>query len=232
MVVTMLDCLDMTLELAIGFQNVSQGTWRDFKYYLLHGSWHSALTTSTGKVYTFGDGTFGVLGHGNHESVPYPKEVEALTGFRTVRVACGVWHSAAIVEGTCQTVTNVVSKKLYTWGDGDNNRLGHGDKEARLIPTCVQALVDHNFHQLACGQNMTVALATSGHVYTMGSTDNGQLGNPKSDGKQHCLVKDRLASELVEEISCELPMLWFSRQEVKYTHGGWGQWKTRSWRSQ
>ncbi|KAG2600069.1 PH, RCC1 and FYVE domains-containing protein 1-like [Panicum virgatum] len=184
------------------------------------GSWHSALITSSGKVHTFGDGTFGVLGHGNRESVAYPKEVEALNGFRTVKVACGVWHSAAIVEATVQTGMNVVSKKLYTWGDGDKNRLGHGDKEARLIPTCVQALLEHNFHQLACGQNMTVALATSGHVYTMGSADNGQLGNPKSDGKQPCLVKDKLGNELVEEISCGAShvAVLTSRSEV-YTWG-------------
>ncbi|KAL6840503.1 hypothetical protein ACP4OV_030313 [Aristida adscensionis] len=184
------------------------------------GSWHSALTTSTGKVYTFGDGTFGVLGHGNRENVAYPKEVEALNGFRTVKVACGVWHSAAIVETAGQTGMNVVSKKLYTWGDGDKNRLGHGDKQARLVPTCVQSLVEYNFHQLACGHNMTIALSTSGHVYTMGSTDNGQLGNPKSDGKQPCLVKDRLGSELVEEISCGTShvAVLTSRSEV-YTWG-------------
>ncbi|TVU51026.1 hypothetical protein EJB05_02429 [Eragrostis curvula] len=184
------------------------------------GSWHSALITSSGKLYTFGDGTFGVLGHGNRESVAYPKEVEALNGYRTVKVACGVWHSAAIVEATGQTGMNMVSKKLYTWGDGDKNRLGHGNKEAKMIPTCVQSLVDYNFHQLACGQNITVALTTSGHVYTMGSADNGQLGNPKADGKQPCLVKDRLASELVEEISCGAShvAVLTSRSEV-YTWG-------------
>ncbi|KAL5222691.1 hypothetical protein ABZP36_027404 [Zizania latifolia] len=184
------------------------------------GSWHSALTTSSGKLFTFGDGTFGVLGHGNRETVAYPKEVEALSGFKTTKVACGVWHSAAIVEVTSQTGGNAVSKKLYTWGDGDKNRLGHGDKEAKLVPTCVQALLDYNFHQLACGHNMTVALATSGHVFTMGSSSNGQLGNPKSDGKQPCLVQDRLAGELVEEISCGASHVTVltSRSEV-YTWG-------------
>jgi alpha-tubulin suppressor-like RCC1 family protein len=67
---------------------------------------------------------------------------------------------------------------------------------------------------------MTVALTTSGHVYTMGSPDNGQLGNPKSHGKHPCLVKDRLASELVEEISCGAShvAVLTSRSEV-YTWG-------------
>lgn len=166
------------------------------------GSWHSALTMSSGKLFTFGDGTFGSLGHGDRESVAYPKEVEALSGFRAMKVACGVWHSAAIVEISGQASTNAMSRKLFTWGDGDKNRLGHGDKEAKLVPTCVQALVDHNFHQVACGHSMTVALATSGHVFTMGSSNNGQLGNPKADGKQPCMVQDKLGNELVEEISC------------------------------
>uniref|UniRef100_A0A0E0C6M9 FYVE-type domain-containing protein n=1 Tax=Oryza meridionalis TaxID=40149 RepID=A0A0E0C6M9_9ORYZ len=184
------------------------------------GSWHSALTTSSGKLYTFGDGTFGVLGHGARETLAYPKEVEALSGFKTIKVACGIWHSAAIVEVTNQTGANVMSKKLYTWGDGDKNRLGHGDKEPRLVPKCVQALLEYNFHQLACGHNMTVALATSGRVFTMGSSSNGQLGNPNSDGKQPCLVQDRLASELVEDISCGASHVTVltSRSEV-YTWG-------------
>uniref|UniRef100_A0A452ZR06 E3 ubiquitin-protein ligase HERC1 n=1 Tax=Aegilops tauschii subsp. strangulata TaxID=200361 RepID=A0A452ZR06_AEGTS len=184
------------------------------------GSWHSALAMSSGKVFTFGDGTFGALGHGNRDSVSYPKEVESLSGFRTMKVACGIWHSAAIVETNSQTGMNVVSRKLFTWGDGDKNRLGHGDKEARLVPTVVQALVDNNFHQVACGHSMTVALATSGHVFTMGSSSNGQLGNPKADGKLPCQVQDKLNSELVEEISCgsNHVAVLTSRSEV-YTWG-------------
>jgi alpha-tubulin suppressor-like RCC1 family protein len=52
------------------------------------GPWHTALITSTGKLFTFGDGTFGVLGHGDRENVSYPREVESLLGLRTIAVAC------------------------------------------------------------------------------------------------------------------------------------------------
>ncbi|CAL9124126.1 unnamed protein product [Musa textilis] len=184
------------------------------------GTWHSALTTSNGKVYTFGDGTFGVLGHGDRESVACPREVESLSGLRTIKVACGVWHTAAIVEVMGQTGVNVISRKLFTWGDGDKYRLGHGDKEARLVPTCVPSLIDYNFHQLACGHNITVGLTTSGHVFTMGSTSHGQLGNPQSDGRVPCLVQERLVGELVEEIACGAyhVAVLTSRSEV-YTWG-------------
>ncbi|KAL6342917.1 hypothetical protein AAG906_016936 [Vitis piasezkii] len=166
------------------------------------GTWHSALATSNGKLFTFGDGTFGVLGHGDRESVPYPREVQILSGLKTIKVACGVWHTAAIIEVMSQSGTNISSRKLFTWGDGDKHRLGHGSKETYLLPTCVSALIDYNFHQLACGHTMTVALTTSGHVFTMGGTAYGQLGNPLSDGRLPCLVQDKLVGEFVEEISC------------------------------
>ncbi|KAL6185113.1 hypothetical protein ACLB2K_041248 [Fragaria x ananassa] len=166
------------------------------------GTWHSALATSNGKLFTFGDGKFGVLGHGDRESVTYPKEVQLLSGLKTIKVACGVWHTAAIVEVMGQDAVNVSSRKLFTWGDGDKHHLGHGSKDTYLLPTCVSSLIDYNFHQLACGHTMTIALTTSGHVFTMGGTAYGQLGNPSSDGKAPCLVQDKLVGEFVEEISC------------------------------
>nr|KYP38655.1 putative E3 ubiquitin-protein ligase HERC2 [Cajanus cajan] len=155
------------------------------------GTWHSALATSNGKLFTFGDGTFGVLGHGNRESVAYPKEVQLLSGLKTIKVACGVWHTAAIVEVTFQSGSNVSSRKLFTWGDGDKYRLGHGNKETYLQPTCVSTLIEYNFHQIACGHTMTVALTTSGHIFTMGNVEYGQLGNPLADGKVPILVQDK-----------------------------------------
>lgn len=170
--------------------------------YVTCGTWHTALITSTGRLFTFGDGTFGVLGHGNKESVSYPKEVESLMGLKTVAVACGVWHTAAVVEViVAQSSASVSSGKLFTWGDGDKYRLGHGDKEPRLKPTCVASLIDYNFHKLACGHSLTIGLTTSGHVFTMGSTVYGQLGT-QSDGKLPCLVEDKLVGESVGEVAC------------------------------
>ncbi|PHU20023.1 hypothetical protein BC332_11174 [Capsicum chinense] len=166
------------------------------------GPWHTALITSNGQLFTFGDGTFGVLGHGDRENVLFPREVKSLSGLRTIAAACGVWHTAAVVEViVTQSSASVSSGKLFTWGDGDKNRLGHGDKEPRLEPTCVPALIDYNFHKISCGHSLTVCLTTSGDVFTMGSTVYGQLGNPYSDGKLPCLVEDKLSGEIVEDIA-------------------------------
>ena len=168
------------------------------------GPWHTAVVTSAGQLFTFGDGTFGVLGHGDRRSVSIPREVESLKGLRTVRAACGVWHTAAVVEVMVgnPSSSNCSSGKLFTWGDGDKGRLGHGDKEAKLVPTCVAALVDPTFIKVACGHSLTVALSTLGHVYTMGSHVYGQLGNPQSDGKFPTRVEGKLSKSFVEEIAC------------------------------
>ncbi|KAJ4969934.1 hypothetical protein NE237_003033 [Protea cynaroides] len=168
------------------------------------GPWHTAVVTSSGQLLTFGDGTFGVLGHGDRKSVLIPREVELLKGLRTVRAACGVWHTAAVVEvmvGSSSS-SNCSSGKLFTWGDGDKGRLGHGEKESKLVPTCVAALVEPNFCQVACGHSLTVALTTLGHVYTMGSPVYGQLGNPQADGKLPARVEGKLLKNFVEEIAC------------------------------
>ncbi|CAN8244117.1 unnamed protein product [Cochlearia groenlandica] len=168
------------------------------------GPYHTAVVTSAGQLFTFGDGTFGVLGHGDKKSVFIPREVDSLKGLRTVQAACGVWHTAAVVEvmvGSSSS-SNCSSGKLFTWGDGDKNRLGHGDKEPKLVPTCVAALVEPNFCQVACGHSLTVALTTAGHVYTMGSSVYGQLGNPHADGKVPSRVEGKLHKIFVEEIAC------------------------------
>ncbi|KAG8079139.1 hypothetical protein GUJ93_ZPchr0007g5726 [Zizania palustris] len=170
--------------------------------YVSCGIWHTALITTMGQLFTFGDGTFGVLGHGNRESISCPREVESLSGLKTISVACGVWHTAAVVEVIAtQSNSSISSGKLFTWGDGDKHRLGHGDKEPRLKPTCVASLIDYDFHKIACGHSLTVGLTTSGQVLIMGNNVYGQLGNPRSDGKIPCLVEE-IMGEHVVQVAC------------------------------
>lgn len=170
--------------------------------YVSCGTWHTALITTVGQLFTFGDGTFGVLGHGDRESISCPREVESLSGLKTISVACGVWHTAAVVEViVTQSSSSISSGKLFTWGDGDKHRLGHGDKEPRVKPTCVASLIDYDFHRIACGHSLTVGLTTSGQVWSMGNTVYGQLGNPRSDGKLPCLVEE-IMDEHVVQVAC------------------------------
>ncbi|CAI9110318.1 OLC1v1010324C2 [Oldenlandia corymbosa var. corymbosa] len=166
------------------------------------GQWHTAAVSATGQLFTFGDGTFGVLGHGNVLSVSQPKEVESLSGFWVKSVACGPWHTAAIVEVKTDS-SRIMRKggKLFTWGDGDKGKLGHSDQERKLLPTCVTELVDHDFVQVACGDMLTVGLTNMGKVYAMGSAVHGQLGNPHARDKSITIVQGKIRDEYVKSIS-------------------------------
>jgi len=148
------------------------------------GEWHTAIVSSCGRLYTYGDGTFGVLGHGNNHSFPSPKEIQSLKGLCVRSVACGTWHTAAIIEVADEHFKyNTSTGKLFTWGDADEGRLGHADNVNKLVPTCVSQLVNYNFVQVSCGRMLTLTLTNMGKVFATGSTKYRQLGNPH--------VKDR-----------------------------------------
>lgn len=165
------------------------------------GEWHTAIITSSGQLFTYGDGTFGVLGHGDKQGIARPKEVESLKGLRVKSVACGPWHTAAVVEVTSSFNCNAPSGKLFTWGDADRGKLGHADKKIKLVPTCVDLLTSYDFLQVSCGAALTVVLTSTGVVFTIGSSKHGQLGNPHADGESICTVEGTLKNEFVREIS-------------------------------
>uniref|UniRef100_A0A0D9VJL2 FYVE-type domain-containing protein n=1 Tax=Leersia perrieri TaxID=77586 RepID=A0A0D9VJL2_9ORYZ len=151
------------------------------------GHWHTAIISSSGQLFTYGDGTFGVLGHGDTQSVAQPKQVESLKGLRAKAIACGPWHTAAIVERIGTVKSNAPSGKLFTWGDADRGKLGHADKRMKLV---------------SCAKAQTIVLTITGVVFTIGgSKERGRLGNPLSEETSICLVEGPLKTEFVREIS-------------------------------
>ncbi|KAF3680726.1 putative microtubule-associated protein RP/EB family member 1B-like [Capsicum annuum] len=193
--------------------------------YVSCGPWHSAVITSLGQLFTFGDGTFGALGHGDRSSIAIPREVETLQGQRTVRVSCGHWHTAAVVELSFDDSgsSNSPPRKLFTWGNGDDGQLGHEDTASRLTPCNIVQLDDINFSRVACGHSSTVALTTLGQVYTMGKADYGQLGIPGSTGKFPSRVQGKITNCFIEEVACgSFHVVALSSQSELYTWGKGG----------
>ena len=60
------------------------------------GVYHSLAITANGAVWSWGDGLYGQLGHGDVQEQLLPKKVEALAGQRVVAVSAAGGHSLAL----------------------------------------------------------------------------------------------------------------------------------------
>jgi hypothetical protein len=127
------------------------------------GEWHSLVTSGTGEIWSFGEGTNGILGHGEEGDEEVPRLIEALNRVTVVKVAGG---------GLSMVLTR--ERDVFTWGPGDSGQLGHGDEDDQHVPKRVEGLT--NVTDIAVGAAHSLAVVGGGAVYTWGSNDDGQLG--------------------------------------------------------
>jgi len=123
------------------------------------GPVHCAAICDYGEsVYTWGEGVFYALGHGNDSrTLAKPKRVEALVGKTVTGISCGAWHTVACVAtSTSKTaeknidisgyrsgmdkchksaIADSFGGEVYVWGDGSDGQLGCRVDEAIKIPT-------------------------------------------------------------------------------------------------
>lgn len=130
------------------------------------GSHHCAAIAGSGKLYTWGSGSFGQLGHGERRSEAIPRLVGSLGGIEAVRVACGSHTCVLGAHG-----------ELYTFGNGKHGQLGHGEQRGEATPRRVHALRHVRVLGIACGDFHTLALGDDGGVYTWGAGAYGELGH-------------------------------------------------------
>ena len=113
-------------------------------------NWKQTYKIASQKLYTFGDGSSGQLGHGNNNGLNIPTLVKPLEN--VTFVSCGGMHSGMH--------TAVISNELlYTFGNGDNGQLGHSNNYDLNIPTLVEEL--ENVTSVSCGYEYTCLLYTS-----------------------------------------------------------------------
>ncbi|XP_013415675.1 probable E3 ubiquitin-protein ligase HERC1 [Lingula anatina] len=128
---------------------------------------HTLALTADGEVYSWGDGDYGKLGHGNTATQKFPKLIAGPLSGKVVKcISAGYRHSAAVTE----------DGQLYTWGEGQYGRLGHGDSNSKHLPTLVKSITAVG--QVACGSSYTLAVSQDGRtVWSFGGGDNGKLGH-------------------------------------------------------
>lgn len=83
-------------------------------------------------------------------------------------IAQGGYHGLAVTNG----------RNLWAWGDNRSGQIGNGKTEIEDVdPSKVQDISD--IISVAGGSGHTIALTSSGDVYTWGSNQKGQLGDGK-----------------------------------------------------
>ncbi|ESR43037.1 hypothetical protein WN944_004548 [Citrus x changshan-huyou] len=81
---------------------------------IANGGYHSLALTDDGKVFSWGYGGHGQLGHSFTQNQKVPMVIEALADEFVTHIACGGSTSAAVTE----------KGKLYMWGNAKDSQLG------------------------------------------------------------------------------------------------------------
>ena len=142
-----------------GFQTVSLGEF------------HSAAITSTGDLWTWGNHDYGQTGH-DQEIPTNITSLFPLSESETLeRVFLGWEHSAVLTS----------SNQLYMFGKNDVGQLGtnsnrHSNQPINITPS-FSLSPNETIEDVALGWGHSLALTSSGRLFTWGKNDSGQLGD-------------------------------------------------------
>lgn len=133
--------------------------------------------TGDGKVYATGYGAGGRLGVGGTESVSTPTPIDGpLTHVVVTQVA--------VNSGGKHCLARTDTSDVYSWGEGDDGKLGHGTKTHCEKPRLIEALRGKRIVMVACGGAHSAAISASGYLYTWGK--GRWVSNLNSNGQKTC----------------------------------------------
>eukprot|EP01084_Bolivina_argentea_P081969 148433_1 len=142
--------------------------WTVQSYY--NNTNHCLASDITGKVYSWGFNRYGQLGVGSENNENLPTEVAGLHDI--VFVSCGAEQTAALTA----------DGKVYTFGRGQDARLGHGETSGsnETYPRLVEELEDKRVVYIDAGYAHMACVTEDGEVWTWGKNTYSQLGHSKS----------------------------------------------------
>jgi alpha-tubulin suppressor-like RCC1 family protein len=128
------------------------------------GGNHSLIVTASGKVFAFGDNTYGQLARSsNIASLGTLSQVDGLTN-RIVSVAAGADHNLALDE----------NGGVWVWGRNDSGQLGKNTRtSAERIPV---RIISSGAKAVAAGYAHSLVLMQNGTVQGFGKNTLGQAG--------------------------------------------------------
>ena len=131
------------------------------------GDTHSLIVATDGSLYSFGNGGYGRLGHGDEDNRWEPTLVRALR-YTPVAYACA---------GMAHSLIHLDAGGVMTFGCGNYGVLGHTDTQNKLVPTAIPGL--NNVVAVTTGAAHAVACLADGQLWSWGSNEFGQLGSER-----------------------------------------------------
>jgi alpha-tubulin suppressor-like RCC1 family protein len=165
------------------------------------GAIHTLALTNWGRVLSCGNGSSYALGHGSRETLTCFKAIDSFTenNIKMVIIAAGMNHSGCISE----------KGRVYMWGITSDISFSEEMKEKWLlkIPSLINFAGGRSkepvITDLKLGECFSMALSSSGKVYTWGTNELGQLGNGDDQPTAEPGVVTAL-SESISKIGCGL----------------------------
>ncbi|XP_036149418.1 uncharacterized protein LOC105829672 isoform X2 [Monomorium pharaonis] len=122
------------------------------------GQYHSVALTADGRIFTWGWGVHGQLGHGNTDEKTTPSLVKALLGVVVCHISAGYAHTLALsVDGV-----------VYAFGCNVLGQLGTGDNAKSSIPTKVS--LPDGITLISTGYFHNLAVSNANKLYIWGAS--------------------------------------------------------------
>lgn len=129
---------------------------------------HQAIVTEDGKLYVWGNNSYGQVGDGTTTECETPTLVKGLEDAEIREVQLSDYNSAAITKGGA----------LYMWGDNSNGQLGIGSKDNRsTVAKRVKGLKNVKTVSTNSYRRNNAAITRDGTLYMWGNNGSGELGD-------------------------------------------------------
>nr|KAG5688183.1 hypothetical protein BaRGS_021374 [Batillaria attramentaria] len=163
---------------------------------------HTLALSVEGEVFSWGDG------HGDKASCTVPKLVKDIG--EVGQVACGSVHTVAVSQD---------GKTVWSFGSGDNGKLGHGDMNRYNKPRVIEAFAGMHIRKVACSGQSSLALTSTGQVYAWGSGSCIGCGVAEFTALRPKLIEDLQNIRIVDISSGDSHCLALSHDNEVYAWG-------------
>eukprot|EP00899_Mesostigma_viride_P008862 jgi/Mesvir1/17978/Mv09324-RA.1 len=143
------------------------------------------------RVYSWGAGEDGQLGHGTTDDVHVPQVVETFNGLEVTQVVGGSRNSLALTS----------KGEVYSWGWNKRGTLGHGHNSPEPLPRPILALSHVCITQVAIGGWHCLAVDEDGQMYSWGGNEYAQCGLSSDAGKDICSPVPCLTQHRIAQVS-------------------------------